>query len=970
MRSSKRKFILLFFLLISVAATSFAQQPVYKSFDIRSENTRPRITKLFLDRHGMIWCGTDRGIFTFDGINFTKYFQLDSVNYAVTALYEDSISCIWAGFENGKILRIQNSNASFFTPQEGIPKVGITGFAEDGRGRLFISTKGEGIYYLENGRLNNINHDDGLSDDYCYGILMIPGNRICAGTDAGLNFVDLNSGKKRVITIGTSEGLPDDIVRAMSLDSSNILTIGMQDKGIARYDCQKNKIEPVMLRTKWQYGQVNNVVTLAGEIWAGTEENGVILITQDGNTKKIELNLNREIKSSDMLFDLENNLWISETIHLYRTSGKKISFFTQTENKKLEYIHCILADKSGSLWFSPDQQLGHLIKTKNGEWKYEEFKIVGKKVDIVSLYFDPYGFLWIGTLGEGVFRFNPATGKTRKITESTEPESTSILSINGTGNHIWVAGFNSVVRYEIRSNGTSDNATIEREPTFDANQIINDYVYTVFIDSKGKTWFGTDGSGVYRYDKNELMNYPVPENAVHSFAEDKQGRIWFATADAGLEYIDTNGNRKKFQTLDGLSDPSPTSLLCTNEGRIVIVHTNGFDVLNPDNGKIVYHSSEENLADLNGDLNSITIAPDSSIWMGTERGILNYIPSLDTKMNQPGIVLHSVSIFLNPIDFKNITVFDSDQNNIRFDYDGLWYSDPQRINYSFLLDGFTAKWESTKDHTVTFPKLPPGKYTFRIKASLNSNFDSADETSYTFEIEPPLWQRWWFRMGTAALAALFIFMIIRRRESRLRKFDRLQKEKIEFQFETLKSQVNPHFLFNSFNTLISVIENTPKQAVEYVEKLSEFFRNIVNYRDKNLITVSEEISLLNNYIFIQKKRYGENLKLEIYLDEKTLHAKYLPPLTLQLLSENAIKHNSVSKETPLTISIWSQDDKLIVKNNVNKKLVRETSAGFGLQNIKSMYALLTDEKVEIASKPESFIVTIPLLISANEFTNP
>ena len=541
--------------------------------------------------------------------------------------------------------------------------------------------------------------------------------------------------------------------------------------------------------------------------------------------------------------------------------------------------------------------------------------------------------------------------------------NSNILSINGQGNIIWVAGFNSVMKFIIKGNGNSDGAVIEKVPAFGDSKILNDYVYSVFMDSKGRAWYATDGSGVFYYDNVNLKNLPVTDNVVHSFTEDKKGRIWYSTADAGLEYINigVDSSIHKFQTKDGLSDPSPTSLLCTSTGNILVVHSNGFDVLNPENNSIIYHSSEENLADLNCDLNSITASIDSTVWIGTERGILHYDPSAEMKLQRPKIVLQSVSVFLDVIDFQDKKIFNSDENNFRFDYDGLWYSDPQRVNYSFMLEGYSSKWESTKDHTVTFPKLPPAKYVFRIKASLNGNFENADESSYQFEILPPIWQRWWFRISSAGIVALIVLFLVRKREERLRKFDKIQKEKIEFQFETLKSQVNPHFLFNSFNTLISVIENAPDKALEYVERLSEFFRNIVTYRDKNLIRVSEELSILDNYIFIQKKRYGENLTLKTDIDENIRINKYIAPLTLQLLAENAIKHNAVSKETPLIISLTLSNGKLVISNNINPKISPESSTGLGLQNIKSRYGLLTTEKVEINISENKFIIKIPLI---------
>jgi hypothetical protein len=524
------------------------------------------------------------------------------------------------------------------------------------------------------------------------------------------------------------------------------------------------------------------------------------------------------------------------------------------------------------------------------------------------------------------------------------------------------------MRLKIAANGNSDNAVIYREDPFSKNQKINDYIYMVFIDSEKKVWFGTDVSGVFCYDKNILKNITKTEGAVHSFTEDKKGRIWFSVADAGLRYIE-NDSIKTFHTIDGLSDPSPSSLITSYEGNIIVVHDNGFDVIDPETREVIYHSTEENLADINSDLNTACLSTDSIIWIGTEKGIIRYEPAADMKLKKPPLVMRTVTVFTNYIDFKKKNEFSSEENNFRFDYDGLWYTDPQRINYQFLLDGYSTKWQFTKDHFVTFPRLPPGQYNFKLKASLNSNFENASEVNYLFVINPPVWQRWWFRILSALVIALIIFFIVRKREERLRKFDRLQKEKIEFQFETLKSQVNPHFLFNSFNTLITVIENSPKLAVEYVERLSEFFRNIVTFRDKNLITISEEINFLENYIFIQKKRFGENLQLKIILETDILKRKFIAPLTLQMLAENAIKHNSISHESPLEISISIEADKLKITNNINPKIVKEKSAGFGLENIKSRYRLLTDEEVIIMKMNNNFTVLIPILNSKYEPVN-
>jgi LytS/YehU family sensor histidine kinase len=177
----------------------------------------------------------------------------------------------------------------------------------------------------------------------------------------------------------------------------------------------------------------------------------------------------------------------------------------------------------------------------------------------------------------------------------------------------------------------------------------------------------------------------------------------------------------------------------------------------------------------------------------------------------------------------------------------------------------------------------------------------------------------------------------------------------------LRNQVNPHFLFNSFNTLISIIEDDPQLAVEYVEQLSDFFRNIVNYRDKDIIPLKEELGLLHTYLFIQQKRFGSSLRLQINVSDVEKNETFIPPLTLQLLGENAIKHNAVSKETPLTINIFIQNERLLVQNNINAKISQAPGAGMGLQNIVNRYTLLSKQKVIIKNTNNNFTVSLPLL---------
>ena len=200
---------------------------------------------------------------------------------------------------------------------------------------------------------------------------------------------------------------------------------------------------------------------------------------------------------------------------------------------------------------------------------------------------------------------------------------------------------------------------------------------------------------------------------------------------------------------------------------------------------------------------------------------------------------------------------------------------------------------------------------------------------------------------------------------RFRRIESLKKEKIEYQFATLKSQVNPHFLFNSFNTLISIIEEDSTKAVTYVENLSDYFRNMIQHRDKDTVLLSEELEMVKTYFFLQQKRFGNNLSLEFNIPNSWKTKYQLPPLSLQLLIENAVKHNAVSHETKLKITVSATDrESLLIVNNLNPKLFPDKSSGIGLENIVSRFRILSANEVKIIRTDTEFEVEIPLILGS------
>ena len=197
--------------------------------------------------------------------------------------------------------------------------------------------------------------------------------------------------------------------------------------------------------------------------------------------------------------------------------------------------------------------------------------------------------------------------------------------------------------------------------------------------------------------------------------------------------------------------------------------------------------------------------------------------------------------------------------------------------------------------------------------------------------------------------------------------EKLKTQQLKMELSVLKNQISPHFLFNSLNTLVTLIEEQHENAAKFTEKLSEVYRYILQNKENELVKLQQELHFAESYLFLLKMRFGNNLIFKKNIEKSQLDL-YVPPLTLQILIENAIKHNIVSIAQPLTIEIYSsKSPRIIVQNTLQKKKNVKDSTRTGLENIKKRYQFLTKEKVDILTSTDYFMVALPLIeIQKNE----
>lgn len=189
--------------------------------------------------------------------------------------------------------------------------------------------------------------------------------------------------------------------------------------------------------------------------------------------------------------------------------------------------------------------------------------------------------------------------------------------------------------------------------------------------------------------------------------------------------------------------------------------------------------------------------------------------------------------------------------------------------------------------------------------------------------------------------------------------EKLKRQSLSLQYEALKNQVNPHFLFNSLNTLSSLVHKNPDLAEKFIKQLSEVYRYVLEHKDKEFVALTTELDFVEKYVYLQKIRHGSSL--EVSIDVPVPNDELVIPMSLQILVENAIKHNIISEDEPLRVKLTKEVGCLVVRNNLNPKQVLPDSSGIGLSNLKDRYEYFSDKDFVIEKNEREFIVRVPLL---------
>lgn len=952
-------------LMLLWSTSSYAQRPFFRELVIDRQDDDLKTNTVFQAANGLVYLGTNKGLFRFDGFDFRNISVSNNlIDHQITAIADSDHDGFYTGSEMGELMlwkadKPERIPAPFHSPVRSLF------FDEDNV--LWVATYGEGLFY----RTGSIWHRlAGLPDPFIYTLQQHPSGLLLAGTDGGLVVINKKLNPIRFFVYTSRHGLPDNIVRSIGVLPDNHVLLGLQEKGICRFDLKSRSFIPISPGTDWKFGPVSVMVRLQNEFWMGTDGNGLVDYEFSGDRRTRHFAPGTDLPCSRinaLMRDTEGNIWIAGDNKLILSPGEKVEFVSSIAGTAVDSVQAITTSPDGYIWYSTPEGLFRFDYMSNDEQRLKKFVVDPKllQLHIVSLFEDDEEYLWIGTFDNGLYCLDPHTGIVHRFAEKDGLPNSNVISIHGRGNSVWLATLGGVVELRrknpVKPHNDFSYAVFAREN----GPVYNGFVYSIYVDKKNQVWMGTDGKGLLMYDGSTLKDFPELKQkdvkVVYSIVEDLTGTIWFSTLHHGI-YLYDRREFRAFNLSNGLSELEIFGLGLDNNGNILAINRKGIDIIQPNKFHIRHIGEESGLKLLDADLNSIARDRKGGVWIGTRSGIVRFFNYSKDVATQPRLEIHRVLTFMKQDVGLKDTVFDYNQNNISIEYTGLWFSQPEKVTYRYRMKGYSNDWIPTRDRIVTFPNLPPGKYTFEVMAGLDGQFRDATVASYSFYIRKAVWKETWFVMIIISLLAGVIVLYIRDRDIRFRRMESLKKEKVEYQYETLKSQVNPHFLFNSFNTLMAIIESEPVKATDYVEKLSDYFRNMVQHRDKDVVSLEEELEMVETYYFLQQKRFGEHLSLGIDIPKEWKRLYGVPPLSLQLLIENAVKHNSVSFETPLKITVTATDRQtLLIRNNLNLKLKPDVSTGIGLENIVNRFSIIAGKEVKVTSQNDEFVVEIPLI---------
>ena len=938
---------------------------------------------VYADNSGMIWVGFgdsgDKGLDQFNpatGI-FKHYRNVPndpgSLSYGiVTVILRDHQGILWVGTHNG-LDRLDEKTGKFlhYRNEPGNPRSlssnNVRAIYEDHRGVLWIGT---GLFWENNndGGLNRFdrhtetftryvndpNNPHSLINNKVRAIFEDSRGTFWVGTAGdGLHTMDRSTGSFERHLYNPAK--PDELSRSklkpgsldhitfINEDSTGAIWIGTHSAGINRYNPVTKKITHYQSSNGFPDSTCwNDCISHDGVLWISTQSSG-LLYRVDPFHKSI-YSIPTVNQALSFMEDKEGYLWVG-------TRGNGILKFDQHKNLVQQFKHepsnpfslfnnevtCIIQTREDSILvgtgggvrifnkvtqqFSRLHDDGNLNDTAYFGWS--------------KIFQDKQGLIWFARWFLGLVRYDPKDNSFKHFLTDAKDSSaigTNLLNsiLEDRSGGLWAAGLGGISRLN-RATGKFKH------------YITGHWILDLYEDSGGTLWAGTD-RGLYQYNQKEdrFTSFFDLQSEINSFTiggiiEDNEKNLWLTSPSAIIRLNPSTKETFAYGSRFGISANSLLPWAATyknGKGQLFIGSPNGF-----------YTFSPEELA-IKTDLKIIITGL-----------LINTLPLLPGKRSPKQ----------KPIEEISDLVLRYNQNNIAFNFAAIDYRKPEATKYFTILENYDNTWrEAGNEKSSTYFNVPPGTYVYRVRAYNSEGVKT--EKAITIRIHPPWWLTWWFITFAIILLAASFYMLIRlwlHRKFRLQ-LERAEKEKqlAELEMQALRSQMNPHFIFNSLNSInMFILENNKLKASEYLTKFSKLIRLILQNSQEAFIPLERELEALQLYLELETLRFENKFEYKIAVkDEIDTTMLKVPPLIIQPYAENAIWHGLMHKKENghLEIEVCREGEILLYKitdDGIGRKKAAELKSK-SASTQKSMGMRITADRIAMLQQQNKTSITI------------
>jgi len=916
------------------------------------------VSAIYQDVRGNLWTGGYGGLSCFNGKAFTNYSPKNGLTtHQVLSLSGDSSGTIWAGTLKG-LSRFSNGKFKSFQVKDGLPDDKINCLLTDSRASLWIGTD-KGLSRYDGKTFVSLSRLLAPVSNQVTALMKSSDGKIWIGTEKGIAVVGEDGAE--VDVLNKINGLDNEHVNCIYQEREGSYWIGT-DRGIFRFDKDRKKHSSSAVLNGINILSI--VQDLQGHIWISTD---LGLWKFDGKEFK-NISLGRDLnanKTSCLFQDFEKNIWVGTSSGLFRYRSADFVSFGQEDGLVPPFITQLTFDRFKNLWISTDG--GGIYIYKNGHFFNYTRSDGLPSNSIKSVIESKDGTIWIGT-DQGFCTCAPVPEPPKKLVFKRQDRSIKLhsdtLNIIFQDSHgdIWFGQDNGVTRYH--------------EGVFTWNPlpgpVTNFSAYYFMEDHDHQLWIGTYKGGLYRFDGKKFrsvnLELGMKSESYLAMLQDKDGVYYFGTFDGVYLYDPQgrNGTSKKivqFNEEDGLSSDLVYLMSFSKDEKSLWVGTNqslnkiDIDVYKKEGRKqIIPYAKEEGFVGVECNGSAVAMEPGGSIWFGTVNGLVKYNPDEYWPNNAPAKTsITGIRLFYSDTSLAEHSELSHENNNISFEYIGVCLTNPRKVRYIVKLEGFDKNWSPvTSSNITTYSNLPPGKYTFRVMSCNNEGLWTAAPANFGFSILAPFWKRGWFSLLLSSIVIGGSLLIFRYRVNRVRENENLKVRVATNELKALRSQMNPHFIFNSLNSIQHFIVHSDEAAAsKYLNTFAKLIRTILNNSEKATARIREEIDSLKLYLELEALRFESKFEYEIILDENLdLDYYEVPTMLIQPFAENAIIHGLLPKKGngKLEIQISQEENHILCSisdNGIGRQKATELKESSLRKTHKSFGLKITQDRLEL-----------------------